>query len=137
MIPLITYDTDTELALTLPLPAFAMRSVGIGSADVAGSGIGAALQVRRDYLCEIRLQFFESEWGAVEAWLDWAQRLQAFDFRFDATDALTEKSVYLHEPLLTEGGFEPVRTQYVGVYEQRIVLRTVAGTPFGVAWTDE
>lgn len=135
--PKVSYGTGpTVFTFSQPITAPSWPSVGIGGADETASGLGFALELRRDYLAKATLRFFESELADVEAWIHWAQRNRhlTFEFWFDKDDAATQRSVYLKEPDL-EKGFDPERQSFAPLFMLPVTLKRASNEPFGLNWS--
>lgn len=135
-IPSITYGATT-FDFTLPINAFVQESNGIGNGDEAASGIGAAIEIRRDHIARVMLRFAESEYADVEDYVSWAQKNRhlTHTFQFDQDDATTIRTVRWHGPQLGTA-FSPARRDaYLGVLEFEITLRRADGSRFDLNWS--
>lgn len=122
--PRFTYTDSVgsvDLTLSLPQRPWGFGSQGVGGSDVAGSGIPAAFEVRRDYLVHLTLRFDESEWAAVERLVRHLQRAGSVVFYPD-TSAGDNHTMYGHSPTLTEE-IRPRRTDEPSTLEIDVTVR--------------
>lgn len=128
----------TVLDFPYPLPSWGVRDQGVGSADVSASGIPEAFEIRWDYIREVRLPFFESQLIVVEEWFRWAQNSASSFEWYSFQSEEYARDVYLHSPMLGQGGFNPERDQkYPGLFWVTVQLRTVDGLPFADSWSED
>lgn len=125
----------TILNLLLPMMLWESGTDWEGGGDISTPGVPERYVIRRDELAFLRVRFYESEYAAVRAFAQWAMEgSSAFDFRFDQDVPATQFSVYLHAPTLNEG-FRPTRdARFPGVWEWRVTLRSLNGTPLYVSF---
>ena len=110
-----------DLTLSLPSRPWDFGSHGIGGADVAGSGVPAAFEIRRDYILFLTIRFDESEWEDVERLVRQIQHAGTITFYPDAT-AGTNRTMYGHSPKMGEL-VRPRRTDEPSTLELDIALR--------------
>ncbi len=130
-IPRITY-LSTTLTLTLPQQLWDPQVALVGGRDESAAGVPEVFVVRVDQQAIVRLRFFESEWPAVRAFIQWAiGGAQAFTYRFDKDDPTTQYTCYLDAPTVGDK-IKPDRDNYPTVQHLELTLRTTNGTPFDV-----
>lgn len=134
--PRVVYPSGggTTVDFTLPQAGWIFDSPGVGGGDETGTGVPVSYEIRRDRIAHLTLRFRESEWPAVEAWVEWAQGPdRSFDFRFDQDDVATEHTCYLHSPRMGES-VRPRRAERHGTYEIDVAIRTTDGSKFDVRY---
>lgn len=110
-----------DLTLTLPQRPWDFGSMGVGGSDIAGSGIPASFQIRRDYFLHLTLRFDESEWDDVERLVRHLQRAGSATMYPDTT-AGTSHTVYGHSPAMGEE-VRPRRTEEASTLELDVTVR--------------
>jgi hypothetical protein len=130
-IPKIEYNATT-LTLTEPQKLWTPSAKPHGGSAVSDAGVPEAFIIRRDYRAKVVLRFNQTEWAAMDAWIDWGQSGQSFDFWFDKDLIATKYTCYLESPMMGDGEVEPVRESYRYIYSIECILRTTNGTIFDV-----
>lgn len=100
----VVYNDGSAVDKTFDIPQrpWDPSEVGVGGSDVAGSGIPAAYEIRRDYLLTLNLRFRESERADVMRFLRHLQRGGSATVYPDQAVAGTSHAVYGHAPKLDE-----------------------------------
>lgn len=98
--PRFSYGSGSNLVLRLPTTAYDYAIGNIGGDIESDAGLRTAFFVRRDELLTFDLRFFESEWTAVQAFLNFAQTGEAFTWYPDALDTTISKIVRLVSPVV-------------------------------------
>lgn len=125
MKPRVVYNGVT-LNFTINQRAWRHGSRGVGDYGQVASGAAESYKLRREQLTRLRLRFYESEWAAVAAWIEWAQDNAGtpFTFRFDQSNAATEyTNVYLDAPKMGEEIDPQPDDQYLGARALDVTLR--------------
>lgn len=103
----------------------------VGGRRIAASGIPAAYIVRRDYMLELRLRIYETEFSDYLSLVSFGQSGQSFLWWPDADDLDTVVEVYLQSPLAGES-WSPNRVDnFQRVFECSLTLR---GVDVAVPW---
>ncbi len=95
-------ESPTELTLALPATTVLPSERIVGGDIEADSGARAAYLVRADELLSFVLRIYESEWEAVQAWLDWAIEGQPFTW-YEFADDAEGLDVTLDAPVVNTG----------------------------------
>ena len=94
--------------MSLPSRAWSPNERALGGSDVAGSGVPAAYEVRRDYFMSQVLRFPESERASVTRLVRHLQRAGSATWYPDQDVGGTSHTVYGHAPAMGED-IEPTR----------------------------
>lgn len=94
-----------DYSMSMPQRPWDIEEVALGGSDVAGSGIPAAYEIRRDYLMHLTLRFPESERASVTRLVRHLQRGGSATMYPDQDVVGTSHTVYGHAPAMGE----PVR----------------------------
>lgn len=119
---------DVDFTMSLPQMPWDFSSRGIGGSDIAGSGIPASFEIRRDYLLYQTLRFRESEWPDVERMVRHLQRDGSVMEYLDST-TLDACVVYGESPAMGEE-IKPRRSDYPSILELDIVVRRTTSVIF-------
>lgn len=110
-----------DYSMSLPQRPWGYGSLGIGGSDVAGSGIPAAYEIRRDYLMHLTLRFTAAEWDDVARLIEHLQRAGSVSWYPDAT-AVDVFTMYGDSPSLGEE-IRPRRAEEPSTLEIDLTLR--------------
>lgn len=122
-----------DYSMSLPCRPWSPRERGVGGSDVAGSGVPAAYEIRRDYFLSLVLRFPESERASVTRLVRHLQRAGSATVYPDQLVGGTSHAVYGHSPAMGED-VEPTRDpNEPSTLEQPITVRRTTQAEF----TDE
>lgn len=110
-----------DWSMSLPQRPWGYGSRGLGGSEVAGSGVPAAYEIRRDYLLHLTLRFAESEWTNLERVVRHLQRAGSATYYPDAT-AGDNHTVYGESPAMGEEIF-PRRSDEPRTLEIDVTIR--------------
>lgn len=122
----VTYGATT-LTLTISQAPWTPSSTAVGGSDTSAAGVPEGFVIRRDRALDLRIRFYESEWPAVRAWLEYAQPGGAFTIQPEAAVA-TSYTCYLVSPALGEP-IRPERGEHFGTFDMGLSVRTTNGAP--------
>lgn len=132
-IPKITYGAGpTVFTLTQSSPPWVVKNHGVGGKGIAASGIRESFVVRIDQQLKLTLRFLESEWAAIDTFLQWARANWGTSFivQLDSGTPATAWNCYLESPSIDED-VEPSRmSNYPEQMSLDIVLTTSDSSRF-------
>jgi hypothetical protein len=128
--PRWVYDDGSavDFSMTLPQLPWDFGSRGIGGSDVAGSGVPASYEIRRDYLLHLTLRFTEAEWTNVERLVRHLQRNGSATLYPDQLQGTTH-TVYGELPVMGDE-IRPRRSAEPSTLELDVTVRRTTQTVF-------
>lgn len=137
--PRIDYGTET-LLFELSQQPWEPDDESVGGADISAGRKAAAFEIRHDHRMRIRLRFSEYEMADVAAWFRYAQQFPniGFTYWFDQTDEYTSFPVFLCDPLMGAGKFNPRREGNIPiVFVLECTIMTLDGSAMPVEYFTE
>lgn len=137
-VPTFTYDdgAPVDLALMLPVGLWRHRLKATGGEAESDAAFPASYVVRRDYQLAIPLRFYESEWPAVRALLEFGQSGGVLTW-FPDLESEDSFDVYLDSPAVGEEINPDPDAAYPRALVLTIVLRRVDGVEWDLGYFEE